>query len=114
MAAIYVGFTSSSGNSDAPMHRQARKRRRPLGVDRRLVVMAGGVRQTAVLVAADFGYGMVNSVVGSLVVGLAIGADVCDDLANLDATLQLLLHHQFDNALGDIGFETELNDLVAL
>ncbi len=57
---------------------------------------------------------MMNSVAGSLVVGLAIGADVCDDLACLDSTLELPLDHQFDDALSDLGFETELNDLVAL
>ncbi len=84
---------------------QPNEKRRPTGIDRRLVVMAGGTAGTAAaIVVADRGYGMMNSVVGSLVVGLAIGADVCDDLACLDATLELPRDHQIDNALGDIGF----------
>ncbi len=90
-----------------PAHRRqrARKDAGPRAQGRRLVVMAGGTAGTAAaIIVADRGYGMMNSVVGSLVVGLAIGADECDDLACLDATLELPRDHQFDNALSDIGF----------
>ena len=68
----------------------------------------------AVVVVADRGYRTVNSVVGSLVVGLAIIADTGDNLTRRDSTLELPLDHQFDDALRDIGFDTALNDLVAL
>ena len=56
----YVRLTSSSGHSAAPMHRH--EKRRPSGVDRRLVTMAGGVAQTAAVAnVSDRGYSVVKS-----------------------------------------------------
>ncbi len=70
------------------MHRY--EKRRPRLQDRRLDVMVGGLRQTAVIVVvSDRGYGMVNLVIGLLVVGVAIIADMSNNFTRRDSTLQL-------------------------